>query len=304
MMRAHRLAPYAIIVFVATTGCPDDEPSPPSADRDGGTVRDGGSGERDAGAIEVAQACAPPNAELQRGDINGDGHVNVADAIALESHRYRGGRAPVCEPAADFNRDGRVEADDSHAITSWLTTGAHPLSGNFNSRACDPVAEYWENAPCAPIAWKWMEPQKRGTMRATIQVAIEHPTTDIQGWSVGFAADGCTIDAISNQGTIAAEVWDDPPGIRHLGYSASVPLPDGAISVVKLSFNEPVILAASAAPTPVLTLSVSAEACGRCTLGTFEGLRWTGQPIENVFVAEGVGYAPEPASTQFDICTL
>jgi hypothetical protein len=296
--------PYALLALViTTTGCPEDAPEPytPTV-RDGGIARDAGTA-RDGGSTPMA--CAPANAQLVRGDFNGDGLANVADAVAIEAHLFRAGPAPVCSEAADFNRDTRLEADDATTLTTWLTTGGQVLTGYLRDSACDDISTYWPSAPCAPLAWIWLEPSAGDApLSAKIRIAIDHPTVDVQGWSTSIGASGCTIDAITTEGTVAAEVWDEPPGLRHLGYNASLPVEHGAISYVIMSFSEPVVIAADSTPTPVLELSVSATACGRCQLGVIDGLSWTGEPIDSVIVANGVGYRTSGMTTEFDPCSL
>lgn len=301
--QTHRFRRYVLAALVLTTGCPDGaEPDVTEPNRDAGFSRDAGVA-RDGGATPIA--CAPDNAPLVRGDFNGDGLSNVADAIAMEDHLFRGGPAPVCSEAADFNRDQRLEADDATSLTTWLTTGAHVPTGFLRNNACDGITMYWPSAPCAPLAWTWMEPTAGDEpMTAKIRVAIDHPTVDVQGWSTSIGAIGCTIDSITTEGTVAAEVWDDPPGLRHLGYNASLPVDNGAISFVIMSFNEAIAIAAEPTPTPVLELSVSTTACGTCQLGMIDGLRWTGEPIDSVIVADGIGYRTAGSSKEFDPCSL
>ena len=52
-------------------------------------------------------------ASFRRGDFNGDGGVDISDAIATLGHLFLDGPAPGCAEAADFNDDGGVDISDA-----------------------------------------------------------------------------------------------------------------------------------------------------------------------------------------------
>jgi len=56
----------------------------------------------------------------ERGDANGDGRINIADAAAVLGRLFRNDDAVRCEGAADFNRDGRIDIADAISIFAYL----------------------------------------------------------------------------------------------------------------------------------------------------------------------------------------
>ena len=63
-----------------------------------------------------------------RGDANGDGSVNLADAIYVLGFLFSGGPAPVCFDSGDPNDDGNVDISDAVFLLDFLfTDGPAPL---------------------------------------------------------------------------------------------------------------------------------------------------------------------------------
>jgi hypothetical protein len=304
-MKLTQAAAY-VIAGVFFTGCPDD-PEPPPADA--GVVE-----QRDAAlpdAAEINDAGLPPPevcprgfGEIATGDINGDGVLDVADAIALQNNMFRGMIAPACRQAADWNNDGRVEADDASRITTYLVTGAQQRR-TLPNNACD-SANYWPDGQCAPLALEIQAPNRVTSGDISVKFAIRSPVLEVQGWSLSLYSDGCTITSASPEGTTAAEVWDDPPGIRHLGYNASRVVTDGAISYVILSFVEDITLDARAQATTILTVElqagVPASGCTECKILGGGGLSWLGEPIDTTIVAAGYAYQPAVPEAVVQVC--
>ena len=55
-----------------------------------------------------------------RGDVNGDGWINISDPIWLLNYLFRGGGEPPCFDAADTNDDGRVGLTDAIFLGVYL----------------------------------------------------------------------------------------------------------------------------------------------------------------------------------------
>jgi len=71
---------------------------------------------------------APGPAELfRRGDVDGDGAVELPDAIAILDRLFLGGEPPGCPDAADANDDGELDLSDPITILSRLFLGGEPL---------------------------------------------------------------------------------------------------------------------------------------------------------------------------------
>jgi hypothetical protein len=62
------------------------------------------------------------------GDANGDGDVNVADAVHLINYVFKGGPAPDPLCAADANGDGDVNVADAVYLINFVFSGGPPPS--------------------------------------------------------------------------------------------------------------------------------------------------------------------------------
>lgn len=235
------------------------------------------------------------------GDINGDGVLDLADPIALDNHLFRAGAAPACRQAADWNNDGRVEVDDGHRAATYLVTGAWSARA-LNAHACD-SATHWPEGQCAPLAIDLHAQGRVTTASFNAALAIRSPVLAVQGWSASLFAEGCRILSVTVEDTSAAEVWDDPPGLRHLGYSASIAKDDGAMTATILSFDEDITLPSEATILNIgLDAVVPSSGCNTCVVSAGDGISWTGRPIDLVIVAGGHTYRPEAPSISVDVC--
>ncbi len=68
-----------------------------------------------------------PEARFRRGDVDGDGAVEITDPIAILARLFLGGEAPGCPDAADANDDGELNLTDPIAILSRLFLGGEAL---------------------------------------------------------------------------------------------------------------------------------------------------------------------------------
>jgi hypothetical protein len=57
-----------------------------------------------------------------RGEANGDGKVDLSDAVFLLQHLFLGGPAPKCQDAADINDSGAVDLSSSSSSWRFVTT--------------------------------------------------------------------------------------------------------------------------------------------------------------------------------------
>lgn len=72
-----------------------------------------------------------PEPLFHRGDANGDGRVDIADAIFGLGYLFLGGPKPACMDAADSNDTGRFDLSDPIFVLSWAFSGgpAPPAPG-------------------------------------------------------------------------------------------------------------------------------------------------------------------------------
>jgi hypothetical protein len=60
---------------------------------------------------------------FQRGDVNGDGNINITDTIYLGNFLFQGGPPPPCFDAADVNGDGSLNIVDLDLLLQHLFGG-------------------------------------------------------------------------------------------------------------------------------------------------------------------------------------
>jgi hypothetical protein len=77
-----------------------------------------------------------------RGDANGDGGVDISDALATLGFLFlESGEQPRCLDAADSNDDGKVDVSDSLATLGYLFLGLEPLPPPRGAPGEDPTPD-------------------------------------------------------------------------------------------------------------------------------------------------------------------
>lgn len=79
--------------------------------------------------------------EFRRGDVNADGKVDIADAIATLGYLFAEREAPSCLDAADANNEGKIDIADAIAVLGHLFASTGPLPAPFDSCGTDPDAD-------------------------------------------------------------------------------------------------------------------------------------------------------------------
>ena len=77
--------------------------------------------------LAIALGLAP----VSGGDVNGDGQVNITDAVFLLNFLFIGGRTPLCMESADANNDGEVEISDGILILKFLGVSICPYAFHY-----------------------------------------------------------------------------------------------------------------------------------------------------------------------------
>ncbi|MDD4051022.1 MAG: dockerin type I repeat-containing protein [candidate division Zixibacteria bacterium] len=67
---------------------------------------------------DIVSACC-----LHPGDANGDGQINVGDAVFIVNYIFRSGPAPNCPQEANTNGDGKITVGDAVYIISYIFRG-------------------------------------------------------------------------------------------------------------------------------------------------------------------------------------
>ena len=196
-----------------------------------------------------------------------------------------------------------------------IDSGAE-LDENVNGipDSCEPERSYWLgfSGPSRVDAIT-------GSPSATPVYAQLHllPGADpVQGWSVSISS-SCEVALATVEGTVGADVNDDPPGQRNVGFERTeIVAPGqmegyGAVSTVVLSFAMPITLDPTEAPYRILRLDTIAEpepepdgSCSECALSYSDGLfiRRSGQPVNNTITANGAPRTPGLGSFRFEVC--
>ncbi|MEO2242795.1 MAG: dockerin type I domain-containing protein, partial [Candidatus Poseidoniia archaeon] len=78
-----------------------------------------------------------------RGDVNGDGGVDISDAIATLDYLFTGGTIS-CENSTDSNDDGSLNVADGIALLGYLFNGAAAPPPPFDACGIDPTVDALE----------------------------------------------------------------------------------------------------------------------------------------------------------------
>jgi hypothetical protein len=90
----------------------------------------------------------PVLAELfLRGDSDGDGTLDISDAVATVGYLFLGAQAPRCLDAADANDDGQLDLTDPIFCLDFLFRGGGPPPEPFPLVGSDPTED---EIPCSP----------------------------------------------------------------------------------------------------------------------------------------------------------
>ncbi|MGQ9590867.1 MAG: hypothetical protein ACUVYA_11295 [Planctomycetota bacterium] len=81
------------------------------------------------------------DASFVRGDLSGDGRVDIGDAISSLNFLFRGGPGAYCADAADADDSGAVDIADPVFTLIALFQGGRPLPAPWPSRGFDPTPD-------------------------------------------------------------------------------------------------------------------------------------------------------------------
>ena len=76
-----------------------------------------------------------------RGEVNGDGNVDLSDAIFVLDHLFLGGRAPECRDAGDTNDSGAVDLSDAVYLLAHLFLGGPAPPAPYPDAGADPTED-------------------------------------------------------------------------------------------------------------------------------------------------------------------
>ena len=73
----------------------------------------------------------PLNVEFRRGDVDGNGRINITDAVASLLYQFQGSFDPLCLEALDFENDGDVTITDTIGSLTYQFLGGPPPAPPF-----------------------------------------------------------------------------------------------------------------------------------------------------------------------------
>jgi hypothetical protein len=74
-------------------------------------------------SLHLVARPAMANAPFRRGDANGDGTVDLSDAVAILTQLFLGGGDPACEETADADASGARDITDAVSVLGYLFLG-------------------------------------------------------------------------------------------------------------------------------------------------------------------------------------
>jgi hypothetical protein len=100
----------------------------------------GRGGELDMDSVFLF-AFPPSKGGFKRGEINGDGRIDISDGIVLLGALFLGQGGIICEKAADVNDEGRLDISDAISLFNYLFSGGQAPRAPFTSCGQDPTAD-------------------------------------------------------------------------------------------------------------------------------------------------------------------
>ena len=88
-------------------------------------------------------SCFNEETPFIRGDVNGDGGIDISDAVTTLDYLFTGGSIG-CEKAADSNDDGAINVADGIALLGYLFSGTGDLPMPFPTCGVDPTVDNLE----------------------------------------------------------------------------------------------------------------------------------------------------------------
>lgn len=278
-------------------------------DKDGASD-EGGSGGSGGETPAADPVCALPagSGEIAMGDANHDARVDVSDGVWTLRHLLNAGAAPACTDAQDLLKDGLVDIADGQALFYSLFTGIGELPDR--SPDCETPTAI-ADVECGVLELGLdvadLSAAAGESTTAAVGVLLRSPDLDVQAWSFGVTAEGCTLTGASEGGTVIADVRLDDQGRRDMGWTRSDALDGGLTHSGVLSWRSDVVLSAREEAWRLVQLDLSltapASGCDTCTLAFTDTLAVGESPAVAVVVtAGGRSYTPTATGASFEIC--
>jgi hypothetical protein len=90
----------------------------------------------------------PRNVEFRRADVDGDGAINITDAVNHLLFQFQGTFEPPCREALDFDDNGTIELTDAIGILKFHFLGARGPAEPFPECGKDPDPDPFARVDC------------------------------------------------------------------------------------------------------------------------------------------------------------
>ena len=236
---------------------------------------------------QEAEACTPartPTGSVTAGDSNADGVVDLADVVGYRDFLFAGGAEPACPDAANVLGFQLSEAANLWATLSYAFDGKAVLT---DAPDCE-LAKRSEDVCAGELE---LVPTDEG-----IELRGVTREGEVQAWSFGVEAEGCTITSATTAGTAAALEIDG--GHRRGGYDHTE-LTDGrAVTGVLLDG-----FAQRGLPKgDSVLLAIEYADCSSCTVRVVDGAKGSGRAVPAIVVIDGKAVVPKLGEATFERC--
>jgi len=236
-------------------------------------------------ALISSEVCPPAAANAARSaDANGDGAVDLADAVSVLRYVTDGGPAPACASAVDLVPNERIDPDDGFSILYHLYERRWGL-GDVDPSACEFTAHTTPGCGGIDAGFVVVDDSAGATVELQLSTALA-----VEGWSVSVSADGCRLTSATVDGTSGAQSALDPTGYRKLGYELTRAQGGSVTSAVLLDTLNAVILPPGERHT-LLRFNAESDSCGECTLSLAAPIKAWGKPVDSLVAANGASYS-------------
>jgi len=255
--------------------------------------------------------------DFRRADANGDEQIDISDAKCIHNYLFAGGPSPGSRDSADADDDGSITISDGDFILQYLFVGGPqpplPFPGVGPDLTADGLGSttYPSNMVGQGSSLGFNGPsQVVAPAGSGVQVPVSVVLTaqgHVQAWSVGVQApgNGSLADA-TTQGTVGADVNDILPGLRNGGFEITQSAPGGVVSAVDLSSGWQQIVLPDGTSNTVLNLVLegTAPSAGSSEIWGLQfsdGIRGSGQPVQNIVSVGGRSFVPAIESYHVEV---
>jgi hypothetical protein len=245
------------------------------------------------GRIDACPLPSEPSGATFRGDVDGDGRVDLADGLRIVRAVHAGVPLP-CPEASEVVVDGKQNAADGFAVWSAIFPGVTTLPGPVACAAPAPLAE----ATCARVDVGF-EADRPGTGAVPVRLVLYASDVPVEAWSFGVRADGCRIAAATLDGTAGADVTAG--GSRRNGYAFARAQDGLAVGAVVLDWQTPTTLGLDQAQI-LLSLGLEKDEACACTLSLADDVAIGGSPVRNALVVDSRSYDVSGTKAKIDVC--